>query len=337
MDIKITLEQPYQVENVNQIGTVKVVMLKGEKGVGGTASVNGITPDSSGNIELSSYDIPHDNSNVGDVLDDIENGVFASGSSTTSGSEAHLVEAAEGTPIEIIANIVSAQAGTGAPTPENARDIIGHTGLTITQRNNDNTVSKELNVSWQDEAGVVYGGTLNVLTGELTITKVGVIISGTNVNVGTLSIGTNGNRCGFQIIGLSAGYNITDMLCNIGTTDSTVNSDNAENWQLYTCYMYRSGNGNIFFRYVFPSSVTSNTDALQYLIDNNCKIVYTLPNAITYQIEAHEVLALLGDNYITANTGDVTAVYKTGFASTISALINQIESLKQRVTTLENA
>lgn len=93
---------------------------------------------------------------------------------TASGEIASFTDGADGMPIkrlEVAINPV--QAGSGEPSPENVRPISGWTGANIvvspTQDAADGTTFP---ISWQDEAGTVYGGTLNVTTGYLTVTRI---------------------------------------------------------------------------------------------------------------------------------------------------------------------
>lgn len=72
---------------------------------------------------------------------------------------------------ELLVGIEAVQSGSGDPSPENVRPISGWTGANIvvspTLDAQDGTT---YSISWQSEAGTVYGGTLNVTTGVLTVT-----------------------------------------------------------------------------------------------------------------------------------------------------------------------
>lgn len=53
---------------------------------------------------------------------------------------------------------------------ENICPITGWTGATISQSGEDTSNPTTRNISWQSEAGIVYGGTLDVISGVLTVT-----------------------------------------------------------------------------------------------------------------------------------------------------------------------
>lgn len=60
------------------------------------------------------------------------------------------------------------QEGTGDPSPTNIRPISGRTGMTVTVQSGE--TQNEYPVTWETEAGTVYGGTLDVVSGVLTVT-----------------------------------------------------------------------------------------------------------------------------------------------------------------------
>lgn len=56
------------------------------------------------------------------------------------------------------------QTGTGDPSPSNVRPIAGWNDVTVNSNGN------QIPVEWESIAGTVYGGTLNLVTGVLTLT-----------------------------------------------------------------------------------------------------------------------------------------------------------------------
>ena len=69
---------------------------------------------------------------------------------------------------EMIVHIDSVQTGSGTPSSSNIRPIDGWTGTVISGTNINEQSSYA--IDWADSVGTVYGGTLNVNTGLLTIT-----------------------------------------------------------------------------------------------------------------------------------------------------------------------
>ncbi|MBQ9402107.1 MAG: hypothetical protein IJU38_07020 [Clostridia bacterium] len=66
--------------------------------------------------------------------------------------------------------IAPVQSGSGDPDAGNIRPISGWTGLNLSHSGADTSDPDVLTISWLTEAGAVYGGTLDVLSGLLTVT-----------------------------------------------------------------------------------------------------------------------------------------------------------------------
>ena len=179
---------------------------------------------------------------------------------------------------------------------------------------------EEYDITIPTAAGTVYGGsleinddgsgTLIVDTGYLAVTAASDF-----AEVGSFAEGTNGNRCGFRVKN-NPFEKGADCYCNIAKTDASVNSGTASNWILGTCYLYNSHSsgwgGGSYFRYIFPTTVTSSTEALQYLIDNGCEFTYKLHDPQTYALTTEQITTLLGNNtiFMDAN-GTIDLQYRT--------------------------
>ena len=162
-------------------------------------------------------------------------------------------------------------------------------------------------ITFPSEAGTVYGGTLNVTSGLLTVTHTLYTINGTESfnNNGTLSYG------GLQIMYTPTptkanGYPNpqSDLISNIFNNKSLVITD--------PYYINgRTTNGNIYFN--MPSGVTTVQEARDWFATNSTQIWYKLATPITYQLTPTEVRTLLGDNNIWADTGSVEVTYKAQY------------------------
>jgi hypothetical protein len=71
----------------------------------------------------------------------------------------------------LICNIEPIQSGTGDPSPDNVRPISGRTGLTVSHSGADTSDPITVSVNWETEAGTVYGGTLDVVSGKLVVDR----------------------------------------------------------------------------------------------------------------------------------------------------------------------
>lgn len=107
------------------------------------------------------------------------------------------------------------QEGNGDPAPDNIRPISGRTGLTVTVQSGD--TQNTYPISWQTEAGTVYGGTLDAVSGVLTVNRFCKAFDGTEDWARTGSIGANTNRYYIQWgnMGITGNViNLSDSMCS---------------------------------------------------------------------------------------------------------------------------
>lgn len=92
-------------------------------------------------------------------------------SETESGADAVTLAGADGLPLKgLVVTVIPTQ--TGTPTPSSPIDVSGWTGANITiSPTQDAQDGHTYNVDWTDVAGTIYGGTLDALTGVLTVTR----------------------------------------------------------------------------------------------------------------------------------------------------------------------
>lgn len=139
-------------------------------------------------------------------------------------------------------------------------------------------------ITWQTEAGTVYGGTLDVTSGKLTKTW-GIVDFG---------------DCTFV-------YNSTD---HYFYTPTIASLNNKKNTAICTCYKYGSddfnfrinaNNGNV----ILYDSRYNDADVYKTAMTGQ-KIVYELAEPVEYDITAvTDIVTLLGENNIFADTGAV--------------------------------
>lgn len=89
---------------------------------------------------------------------------------TATGNPITLTDAVAGNAIEVSAEIVASQSGSGTPSPTNIRPISGFSSVTITREDAQGhtaTVTVSL-------GSTVYGGSLDLTSGELTITHANI-------------------------------------------------------------------------------------------------------------------------------------------------------------------
>ena len=162
---------------------------------------------------------------------------------------------------------------------------------------------KTYEVTWQTEAGTVYGGTLDVTTGVLTITKMGfdmgsltwqVANGGATPSKKRMFTGSLVGVC----VGSPSGSDVSDILCSCYQPMSANNSysDTRNGIAL-------AAGGNLYVNDDAYESATTVTDFVASVTGQT--LVAPLATPQTYQLIPKEVLTLLGENNIFADTGAI--------------------------------
>lgn len=138
----------------------------------------------------------------------------------------------------------------------------------------------------------VYGGTLDVVSGVLTVTHGYLNYNGSEnwqADSGRYTIGVSGSY--------REGYTRIPVTSNEGVfgTGSSVGTIFLSNTQLY---------------YYPPTSVTSLANFKTWLASNNLQVVYPLATPQTYTLTGQNV-SLLKDCYAWADSGDISITYET--------------------------
>lgn len=211
----------------------------------------------------------------------------------------------------LTAAITPVQSGSGDPSPSNVRPITGWTGANIyvspTQDQQDATV---YNVDWTSEAGTVYGGTLNVVTGKLTVNKAKIAFG----NVSTLSWAKStsypgGFYCSWTSWAgsIEDNYNVTfkknkPFICSHAKSVADI-----ADYVSGTCF----SDGSCNIRVMNPSTTVDQwKDYLtaQYSNGTPVEICGELETPIVYQLTGQQVTALVGQNNVWSNLDTTTTV-----------------------------
>ena len=219
-------------------------------------------------------------------------------SATTSGASVAFTAPAAGLPLKsLIVNIEPTQSGSGDPSPGNVRTITGQSEANIvispTRTASD---GKTINITIPTEVGTVYDGTLDAVSGKLTINKYGKKIKDFSWSYSTAAsrfeaIPSPAVKRAVQNNILAAGLmcecykpaaasGIPNECIGVLTSQKVIIKDN---------------------RYTTVSAFTAAMG--EYLV------VYELSEPIEYQIEPKAITTLLGTNNIWSDAGDVSIVY----------------------------
>ena len=199
----------------------------------------------------------------------------------------------------LIVDIDPVQSGTGDPSPSNIRPISGWDAVGV---HNGNTVVTTISLG-----RTVYGGTLNVLTGELVIDRYWWELN----TVATQWTKSSSYPGGFYTPGGNYKWNgqqaktNTPFICSHAKTATTLSEYGANR---NVCYM----DGSINIRIMSDSA--TKQDWVDYLTEQKnagtpVQICCYLMNPVAYTLDPHTVRSLAGQNNIFADTGNLALDY----------------------------
>lgn len=219
-----------------------------------------------------------------------------------SGGVASFADGAEGIPVKsLVVNIEPIQEGTGDPSPENVRPISGRTAVNI-WRDAEHDTSGEPVLTIQ-LGQTVYGGTLNVTTGVLTVDRA-------TVDLGTLNwtrlVQNNEQIFVSNIADAVNAANSSaaaDAYCSILKVINAIrilSTDDA----IIAIQLYVSGTANI------NAKLNSVSTAKEFkTVVSGQQLVYKLVEPFTVQLSPQTISTILGQNNIWADSGNVAVTY----------------------------
>jgi len=220
---------------------------------------------------------------------------------TASGAIATFADGADDIPVKsLVVNIDPVQSGSGDPSPDNVRPISGWTGINLTCNN------KNINIDWTDEAGTVYGGSLDVSTGVLTVTH--------TIKSFTSRIALHPN--------FPNAFYINSAFSDCGEGIPLCNMFSYRNEALHKMSLGKFSIDTNYTRLCFRTSAFSDaTEANAFFAENPLIVAYPLATFVTYQLTPQEVKTILGENNIYADTGDVSVEYRADIKKYIDKVV----------------
>ena len=171
-------------------------------------------------------------------------------------------------------------------------------------------------ITFPAEAGTVYGGTLDVVNGVLTVDRayasVASVLNKFEDENGYYWYSTSSTLVIPIISGLNAGL-ISDRFVKI----INVSTDNNDG--VITFY----ANGIIRWK---EKGDLALADYITYLASNPFQLCYELATPITYTLTPQQIALLRGNNALWADTGDTTLTYRQDVAKLLEALMKPDES-----------
>lgn len=198
----------------------------------------------------------------------------------------------------LIAQIEPVQSGSGDPSPTNVRPITGWTAVNVIV--SPTTTASDGTTTTTALGRTVYGGTVDVVTGVLTVThKIFAIYSEWNW------VKSSSYPGGFYASTLSAmGFKSkTPVICSHAKTAKTISE-----YVQGTCYV----DGSLNIRIMSADSTVD--DWKNYIrsegsAGREITACGELATPQTYNLTAQQVELLTGNNTVWADTGDITLTY----------------------------
>ena len=172
-------------------------------------------------------------------------------------------------------------------------------------------------IAFPAEAGEVYGGTLDVKNGVLTVDRAGILLDGSVVgSIGEIVEAKKEATHLFQVNASTLRIPIENYSADYAT--NLFGSDNARaNTTVTGSYVF-----NRTLRFRLPESIADTVVAVRaWLADNPLQIVYPLESPVTCQLTPQEIILLRGGNAVFADAGDVTLAYRQDVALLLGSLL----------------
>ena len=148
----------------------------------------------------------------------------------------------------------------------------------------------------------VYGGTLDVVSGVLTVDYEHLLFDGSE-GWNLQSINSHG-IANFKLTASTPGYTTpVDLICNRLSLQTSIIAETT------TEGIMPAGGVDIYVR-LNSSKASTVAEFKQWLASNNVEVVYKIRTPLTIQLTPHEVTALLGSNNIWADSGDSEVTYR---------------------------
>lgn len=225
---------------------------------------------------------------------------------------------------KLLVNIEPVQAGAGEPSPENARPVTGWSGLELHVSPAAGGDGRTCAADWSAEAGTVYGGTLDVLMGTLTVDRVCKTLTGTDIQARGSNTTSAGDYRFYSTADTSQGILLppnaqtaADVLCSVAVAIPHGNSS------LYGVSVNRADSR--IYLHIRECGQMTIAQFRGWVDSHAVQVVYRLAAPVTYQIAPQIVTAPGGQNNIWADCGEVTVEY----GAFLQALQQEIEAVRK--------
>lgn len=196
------------------------------------------------------------------------------------------------------------QSGSGNPTPTNVRPISGRTGLSV-YVSPTSSGGTEYPVSWQSEAGTVYGGTIDLVSGILTITHRYLDVNRTNLP----SLRKYGVESGAWL----AQFRLDENNQPLGEATSCISNRFTQKISKGPGRVNLASNYINLYFFLPEDEVAGGTieGAWAWFEEHPTQLIYTLVTPQIVQIDPKTIRTIRGENHIWSDAGRISATYYT--------------------------
>ena len=179
-----------------------------------------------------------------------------------------------------------------------------------------------------------YGGELDVSRGVLTLTKKEVVFDGSSDE----SWAYNSSNQGFYIINALDSPKIDNAsadfaICNMAE-QIRYNAVSGSSFVNGMFAIGNSGTSNVF--YLKNTAYSSESDFKTWLASNNLQVVYELATPLTISLTPTQVRSLLGNNYLSCNSGELDVLYiKEGYQEFVDLIESTFGTRKAGPTPMD--
>lgn len=243
-----------------------------------------------------------------------------------SGSVANFADGSDNPLVDLKIQITASQ-GSGTPSPSNPLPISGWAGaeIHVADVEEPHVVDNVYNISWQTEAGEVFGGTLDVTTGVMTITW-------NSIDLSTLSWtkGASGENYNYFWAAPNPSKNYEDDADKFMCSHYNAVYKNRENLNNYEIGVYNTNNTTSRSRIAIRDDNYAEYTVSQFAeAMEGVKLVYQLQEPTTIQCTPTTIRSILGVNNVWADCGGINYLkYQRDLNACINDIIRRIEALE---------
>ena len=198
--------------------------------------------------------------------------------------------------------------GTAAPSGympfANIRLITGATSVTVTRTGENGANAQSVTVSLVDSNNdplTVYGGTLNVTTGELTVTHKLIDLSTVPIRAYTVYA----NSAAFAVSDMLIGTRWADGACSHARI-STKSNDNGSG----AMWLGIANNSVYWLNAISLVGAADLGEFTTWLSGAGVQLLYPLATPVTYQFTPAQLATLSGYNSVTTDAGTLSVTYR---------------------------